>query len=91
MCNCDTQASSSADEWSDGTGLDYTPKISQVEPGSTSGQQDSSCVFVTPTGSWERGSCHDVMEGALCYTTPAGTQSETGEGDTHPESTQFHR
>ncbi|XP_076012426.1 lymphocyte antigen 75 [Genypterus blacodes] len=67
-------ASSSAYEWSDGTRLDYTAKISEAEAGFISDQQHVSCVFVTPTGSWERTSCYAVKDGALCYTTATTTQ-----------------
>uniref|UniRef100_A0A667Y6Z5 Lymphocyte antigen 75 n=1 Tax=Myripristis murdjan TaxID=586833 RepID=A0A667Y6Z5_9TELE len=67
-------ASSSAYEWSDGTGYEYSA-ISQE--GSSSVDQQTGCVFITHTGSWVRADCHTLVEGAICYNTTKTTLSQS--------------
>lgn len=68
--------SNSAFEWSDGTGVDYKPTISDSQEGSSSGKQEASCVYVTPAGAWVKTSCNTLVDGAICYTTAITSPSQ---------------
>ncbi|KAF7667906.1 hypothetical protein LDENG_00041520 [Lucifuga dentata] len=77
-------ASGSAYEWSDATRFDYKAKISDSQQGSSSDTQQVGCVFVTPTGRWERSSCDTVIDGAICYTTAITTASQKAKQQAAP-------
>ncbi|KAM3625849.1 uncharacterized protein V6R79_018552 [Siganus canaliculatus] len=61
--------SSSEDEWSDGTKVDYKHTITLSPEISNSYKQEPSCVYVTAAGDWVRASCKNMVDGAICYTT----------------------
>ncbi|RVE74360.1 hypothetical protein OJAV_G00021300 [Oryzias javanicus] len=81
-----SNVSSVAYEWSDGTKFGYSHNGFNAHGGSSSGQQESSCVFITPNGTWMNTSCNTLMDGAICYTTAVTTPTQRAKLKAPPES-----
>uniref|UniRef100_A0A8C7YJW1 Lymphocyte antigen 75 n=1 Tax=Oryzias sinensis TaxID=183150 RepID=A0A8C7YJW1_9TELE len=81
-----SNVSSGAYEWSDGTKFDYSHNGFGARGGSSSGQLEPSCVFISPNGTWMNTSCNTVMDGAICYTTAVTTPTQRAKLKTAPEN-----
>uniref|UniRef100_A0A3B3DKA4 Lymphocyte antigen 75 n=1 Tax=Oryzias melastigma TaxID=30732 RepID=A0A3B3DKA4_ORYME len=71
-----SKVSSVGYEWSDGTKFGYSHNGFNAHGGSSSGQLEASCVFITPNGTWMNTSCNTMMDGAICYTTAVTTPTQ---------------
>ena len=71
------QVDGSAYEWSDGTRFDYKDNLSDSKERFISNKQEAVCVVVTPAGAWVKTSCNAMVDGAICYTTPVTTSSQS--------------
>uniref|UniRef100_A0A3P9JI26 Lymphocyte antigen 75 n=1 Tax=Oryzias latipes TaxID=8090 RepID=A0A3P9JI26_ORYLA len=81
-----SNVSSGAYEWSDGTKFDYSHNGFGAQGGSSSGQLEPSCVFISPNGTWMNTSCNTLMDGAICYTTAVTTPTQRAKLKTAPEN-----